>query len=200
MLSFCIKDTKLSSFPKEASLTEQLNWLAIYCKKTEHRLYLRVLILCGEDDNFLKMIYFKDAVSSGLQLIAMLIRDLPLAKRTGLLRLITQEIHTEVLGLFENRLKTLCQTLESFFAMLNISLDDKPKTKKLSLNDKIKSVITSPLYSKESEEIEEINSSDKKQIKTIMQEKGRVSWQQNDEILFINELNPIIKEINANVI
>lgn len=73
----------LSSYPLNGTLKEQLLWLSDNIKKSEDILLLKSLIHARLNNTYTQRLYEKDATSSGLQIISMLIRDPKLAQLTN---------------------------------------------------------------------------------------------------------------------
>jgi hypothetical protein len=76
-------DVDLTSYPYSGTIKEQLLWLKDNIKKPQDMLFLRSLIHARFNNTYKQRLYEKDATSSGLQIISMLIRDPKLAQLTN---------------------------------------------------------------------------------------------------------------------
>lgn len=75
----------LSSYPFNGTLKEQLLWLSDNTKKSEDIFLLKSLIHARLNNTYTQRLYEKDATSSGLQIISMLMRDPKLAQLTNVI-------------------------------------------------------------------------------------------------------------------
>lgn len=115
ILSLCYPNTDLKLYPyHENILTNQLLWLNSHCKKPNNIFYLRSLIHGGFQNDYLHRIYQKDATSSGLQIISMLMRDTTLARNTNVSGTESKDIYGELLNIFNTRLHIQKESIDKF--------------------------------------------------------------------------------------
>jgi hypothetical protein len=64
-----------SNYPKDKPYREQIDWLALNCKKPREIFYAKLLITSIYKEPSLSLIYELDATSSGLQIIGMMLKE-----------------------------------------------------------------------------------------------------------------------------
>lgn len=102
--SLCISDTNLAEFKTLGDLKAEMIWLEKHCKKKELIFYLRSLLYGDNNNDYIHRVYEKDATSSGLQIISILLRDLSLAKESNVVGNEVKDIYSDFADICKKRL------------------------------------------------------------------------------------------------
>ena len=112
-----VPEVKIHEYPsKSKDLFEKTAWLFAHSKKKNQILYLKTLVESFHNNDFLEIIYEKDATSSGLQIISKVMRDPLLTLFTNLIGLDYFDIYDRGLDFFNKKLKSQREFLNSFFS------------------------------------------------------------------------------------
>ena len=104
-----MEEIDISTYPKEGSLTGQIEWIFEHVKKKKEALYVQGLLTAKYDGSWPDLLYMKDATSSGPQFISIFTRSEMLGKYSNLTSDIPMDIYMEVLQVVNKKLDHVYQ-------------------------------------------------------------------------------------------
>jgi DNA-dependent RNA polymerase len=83
--SMLIPTVNLKHYPYNDSVLSQVTWIANYIKKPKNIYYVRMLILAAKSKHYDNLVYEKDATSSALQMISLIMRCKDISAKVNLI-------------------------------------------------------------------------------------------------------------------
>jgi hypothetical protein len=126
---------KYEDYPKESTYREQIDWLAINCKKPREIFYAQLLYNSKYKEPNLSLIYELDATSSGLQLIGMLMRDQDNCILSNVIGTKYVDIYTTYVQEKNIAISKVKDYVTEYYSSIGISMDNVIKDKTSDLVD-----------------------------------------------------------------
>ena len=122
----------------------KINWLVKHCKKSKEVLLIKHLLEAKREDKIYEIIYEKDATSSGLQIISLLMHNEELANKTNIRGNKAYDIYKEILNIFLYKREKLKKIVKQFISeVCNITYDAFMLSKNnKAFNNLLRSILT----------------------------------------------------------
>lgn len=144
--ALCKPNTPLDQYPMNDAVQDQIKGLLLYAKKSKEILFIRSLILAANTQDYLRCIYSKDATSSGLQIISMLLGNFELATKTNVIGSTSHDLYMDCVNIFKDRVAFQNRTLEHFYELIFKQKTIPEHNTKNSLADYFAQLLRAPSY------------------------------------------------------